>query len=690
MRLLFEIGMEEIPARFLEQALADLKNNLQKKLKEDRISFENIKTFGTPRRLVLLVEGLSENQEDLNLLNMGPAKSVAYDTNGEISRAGLGFAKSQGVEAKDLELVETPKGEYIAVRKFMKGEETAKLLPELLKGLVNELSFPRTMKWGDKSFKFARPIQWFLALANENVVEFEIEGIKSGRESRGHRFFGETFEIANIDEYFDKIRKNNVIIDIQERRDMIKSSIEKNCIEENEQVLIEPALLEEVANLVEYPYPIVGTFNADFLEVPQDVLIISMEVHQRYFPILDKNGKLLPKFVVVRNGIDFSENVKKGNEKVLSARLADARFFYQEDLKHPLINNVEKLKTVVFQKDLGTIYNKLERAGKVAKYITEKLGLQDRSETIQRTILLSKADLVSNMIGEKEFTKLQGFMGADYALKSGESELVSKGIEEHYYPRFQGDKLPTEYEGIIAGISDRLDTLCGCFGVGIIPSGSKDPFALRRSALGIVNIILNSKLDLSLSDLVEESLNTLEEAGVLKRNKAEVKAEIMEFFKQRAINVLTDMKYSKDVVLAVLDRDCDNLIEAQLKIEALEKFSKNEKFNKLVAMLKRVGNISKDHIGTDINIELLVEPIEKELYEKSLEVSAKAEEELNNKKYAEYLETILTTENVIDKYFESVMVMDKDEKIKTNRLSQLKFVSEIFNKIANLTLIEEK
>ncbi|WP_426710148.1 glycine--tRNA ligase subunit beta [Cetobacterium sp. SF1] len=690
MRLLFEIGMEEIPARFLEQALADLKNNLQKKLKEDRISFENIKTFGTPRRLVLLVEGLSENQEDLNLLNMGPAKSVAYDTNGEISRAGLGFAKSQGVEAKDLELVETPKGEYIAVRKFMKGEETAKLLPELLKGLVNELSFPRTMKWGDKSFKFARPIQWFLALANENVVEFEIEGIKSGRESRGHRFFGETFEIANIDEYFDKIRKNNVIIDIQERRDMIKSSIEKNCIEENEQVLIEPALLEEVANLVEYPYPIVGTFNADFLEVPQDVLIISMEVHQRYFPILDKNGKLLPKFVVVRNGIDFSENVKKGNEKVLSARLADARFFYQEDLKHPLINNVEKLKTVVFQKDLGTIYNKLERAGKVAKYITEKLGLEDRSETIQRTILLSKADLVSNMIGEKEFTKLQGFMGADYALKSGESELVSKGIEEHYYPRFQGDKLPTEYEGIIAGISDRLDTLCGCFGVGIIPSGSKDPFALRRSALGIVNIILNSKLDLSLSDLVEESLNTLEEAGVLKRNKAEVKAEIMEFFKQRAINVLTDMKYSKDVVLAVLDRDCDNLIEAQLKIEALEKFSKNEKFNKLVAMLKRVGNISKDHIGTDINIELLVEPIEKELYEKSLEVSAKAEEELNNKKYAEYLETILTTENVIDKYFESVMVMDKDEKIKTNRLSQLKFVSEIFNKIANLTLIEEK
>lgn len=690
MRLLFEIGMEEIPARFLEQALSDIKNNLQKKLKEDRIAFDSMKTYGTPRRLVLLVEGLGEKQEDLNMLNMGPAKSVAYDSNGEISRAGLGFAKSQGIEPKELELIETPKGEYIAARKFMKGEETSKLLPELLKSLVMELSFPNSMKWGEKHFRFARPIQWFLALADDEVVDFEIEDIRSGRKSKGHRFFGQEFEVATIDEYFQKIRENNVIIDIEERKNMIKSLIDENCIEEGEQVLIEPGLLSEVTNLVEYPYPIVGTFNSDFLEVPQDVLIISMEVHQRYFPILDSNGKLLPKFVVVRNGIDFSENVKKGNEKVLSARLADARFFYQEDLKNPLVNNVEKLKTVVFQKDLGTIYNKIERAGKVAEYLTKKLNIEDRAENVQRTILLAKADLVSNMIGEKEFTKLQGFMGADYALKSGEHELVSKGIEEHYYPRFQGDKLPTEYEGIIAGITDRLDTLCGCFGVGIIPSGSKDPFALRRAALGIVNIILNSKLDLSLDELVEESLKTLETAGVLKRPKAEVKKEIMEFFKQRAINVLTDMNYSKDVVLAVLDTDYDNLVEAQMKIEALEKFAKNEKFNKLVSMLKRVGNISKDHEGTVIDGNLLVADIEKELYTKSLEVSKAVEVELSNKEYTQYLETILSTEEIIDKYFESVMVMDKDENIKNNRLSQLRFISEIFNKIANLTLIEEK
>lgn len=690
MRLLFEIGMEENPARFLVQALSDLKTNLEGKLKENRISFDEIKTFGTPRRLVLLVEGLSERQEDLNILNMGPAKSVAYDNNGEISRAGLGFAKSQGVEAKDLELVETPKGEYIAVRKYMKGQETFDLLSNILKSLVLELNFPKSMRWGERKIKFARPIQWFLALADDKLVEFEIEGIKSGLTSRGHRFFGSEFDIESIDDYFKKIRENNVIIDISERKEMIKSLIKENCVEGIEQVLIDPELLDEVTNLVEYPFPIVGTFNSDFLEVPQDVLIISMQVHQRYFPILDAEGKLLPKFVVVRNGVEFSENVRKGNEKVLSARLADARFFYQEDLKNPLINNVEKLKTVVFQKDLGTIYNKLERMDKIASNIVNTLGIQDRAENIQRTILLSKADLVSNMIGEKEFTKLQGFMGADYALKSGEHQLVSKGIEEHYYPRFQGDKLPTEYEGIVTGIADRLDTLCGCFGVGIIPTGSKDPFALRRAALGIVNIILNSKLNLSLNDLVEESLTILDNAHVLKRPKAEVKADVMEFFKQRAINVFTDMGYSRDVILAVLDKNYDNLLDAKLKIEAVEKFSKEDKFNSLVSILKRVGNISKDHNMTTVSPELLKEDIEKELYAKSGEVEKQLESQISNKEYAEYLNTVVETGEVINRYFDSLMVMDKDEAIKNNRLSQLKFISELFSQIANLTLIEEK
>ncbi|MGL5988988.1 glycine--tRNA ligase subunit beta [Cetobacterium sp.] len=690
MRLLFEIGMEELPARFLVQTLKEMKENLEGKLKDRRIKFEKIKTFGTPRRLVVLVEGLSETQADLDILNMGPAKQVAFGENGEISRAGLGFAKSQGVEATDLEIIETPKGEYIAVKKFMKGDFTKKLLSELLKELVLEINFPRSMKWGEKKLKFARPIQWFLALVNEDVINFEIEGIKSGRSSRGHRFFGSNFEISTIDEYFEKIKENNVIINIEERKELIRKLIKENCEETNEQVLIDEELLKEVSNLVEYPFPIVGTFNSDFLEVPQDVLIISMQVHQRYFPILDLDGKLLPKFVVVRNGIEGSDNVRKGNEKVLSARLADARFFYHEDLKKPLIESVEKLKQVVFQKDLGTIYNKIERAQKIADYLIQSTGMESRRESIERTLLLAKADLVSNMIGEKEFTKLQGFMGADYALKSGESELVSKGIEEHYYPRYQGDLLPKGIEGIIAGISDRLDTLCGCFGVGIIPSGSKDPFALRRSALGIVNIILDSNLKISLKTLVERALDTLQNSGVLKREKAGVLNEVLEFFKQRALNVFTEMGYSKDVVSAVVDKSSDNLVDTLLRIKSVDEFTKMDSFNNLVSLMKRVGNISKEFDGVIVNSDLLIEDVEKELFEKSEEVARVAEEMLSSKNYIGYLNTILSTEEVINRYFESVMVMDKDITIKNNRLSQLNYIATIFNKMVNLTLIEEK
>lgn len=688
MRLLFEIGMEELPARFLKQALNDLKHNLETKLETERIKFDEIKTYGTPRRLILDVHNLAEKQEDLDLVNMGPAKSVAY-VNGELSRAGLGFAKSQGIEPEQLEIVETPKGEYIAARKFMEGRETKELLSEILKSLVLELNFPKSMKWADKKLRFARPVQWFLALCDSEVIPFEIEGITSGNRSRGHRFFGKEFEVSNIDEYFTKIRENNVIIDLDERRALVKDLVAK-CAEAGEQVHIEDELLDEVTNLIEYPCPIVGTFNSDFLEVPQEVLIISMQVHQRYFPILDNNGKLLPKFVVVRNGVESSDYVRKGNEKVLSARLADARFFYQEDLKHPLADNVEKLKTVIFQKDLGTIYQKIERSREIANYLVDVLGCADRREDVLRTVYLAKADLVSNMIGEKEFTKLQGFMGADYALKSGENEKVSLGIKEHYYPRFQGDLLPTEMEGIIAGISDRLDTLVGCFGVGVIPSGSKDPFALRRAALGIVNVIINSKLNISLKALVNRSLDTLQTDGVLKRDRVEVEAEVLEFFKQREINIFGDMGFSKDIIDAVLNRDYDNMVEALERVKALESFAKEKEFGELLPVLKRVGNISKDHIDVIVDTALFKEEIEKELYNFSMSLSEKVEEALANKDYSKYLKEITTGKDIINSYFDKIIVMDKDEAIKNNRLSQLRFLTDIFSKMADLNQIEER
>lgn len=689
MKLLFEIGMEEIPARFLDNALEELKKNMEKKLTDNRVKFESIKTFGTPRRLVIYVEGVAQEQEDLDVVNMGPAKSVAFSDSGEISRAGLGFLKSQGVDVSGMTVVSTPKGEYIAVKKFMKGGNTEDLLPEMLKSLVLELAFPKSMKWADKETRFARPLKWFLAFLDNKVLNFDIEGLSSGNKSRGHRFFGEEFTINSADEYFDKIRENNVIIDIQERKDMIKKLINENCVEKGEKAVVEDELLNEVANLVEYPYPLVGTFNSDFLEVPQEVLIISMQVHQRYFPILNEDGKLQPKFIVVRNGIEGSEYVRKGNEKVISARLSDARFFYNEDLKEPLHKSVEKLKTVVYQKDLGTIYDKIERMEKLAGVIVEKCGLETKKENIERTIYLCKADLVSNMIGEKEFTKLQGFMGAEYALKSGENEEVSIGIKEHYYPRFQGDILPSGIEGAIAGICDKLDTLVGCFAVGLIPTGSKDPFALRRAALGVVNVILNSKLEFSIQDVMKFALDNLEEKGLLKREKNVILKDLEEFMLNRILNVFADLGYSKDVVSAVLNAKHLTLLEMRDMIQALETLKQEPvEYNKLVNVVKRIANISKECKEARFVEELIKEQVEKDLFFFMSEFDDKTTTLNNEKKYVEYMKAMILATPIIEKYFEEVMIMDKDETIKNNRLSQMKILDNMFNKVVNLRLLE--
>ncbi len=691
MKLLFEIGMEEIPARFLEQALLDLKKNCEKKLKDKRIKSQDIKIYGTPRRLVLYIENISQQQEELNELVVGPSKEIAYK-NDMLTKAGEGFVKAQGAEGKNIEIVSTDKGEYIAIRKYSAGEATKELLPDILKELVLEETFPKSMRWADKNLRFARPIEWFLAVAeddNENfeVVKFEIEGIESSNKSKGHRFFGEEFEISKIAEYFTKIKENNVIIDIEERKSIIETMI-NNSIAENEQVIIDKNLLKEVTNLVEYPYAIVGNFLQEFLEVPQEVLIISMQVHQRYFPILDKSGKLLPKFVVIRNGIDYSENVKKGNEKVLSARLADARFFYQEDLKHPLDENVEKLKTVVFQKDLGTIYSKIKRTKKIAEFLIERLGYSYKREDILRTVKLAKADLVSNMIGEKEFTKLQGFMGADYALKLGEKDNISLGIKEHYYPRFQGDLLPSGIEGIITGISDRMDTLVGCYGVGLIPTGSKDPFALRRAALGIVNIIIAANLNISLRDLLKVTLDTLDEDKVLKVDRLKVEKDIMEFFKQRMINVFSDMKYKKDVINAVLEKNAENIIDSLNKIMTIEEMLKDENFKKLLQTVKRVENITKDSENTKVNEKLFENDYEKNLWNKSLELKKKIDKLVANKDYSEYFMAISEILADVDSYFENTIIMTENKKLSENRKNQINFIKEIFSEVAYLSILD--
>ena len=688
MNVLLEIGLEEIPARFLKPSLEDMKNYIEKELKEQRIAFENVITNGTPRRLLIEIKGLSEKQENLDEVNIGPSKNVAFDAIGQPTKACLGFAKSQNVEVSDLDIIDTGKGEYIAVKKFLEGQKTESLLPKILKSLILNLSFPKSMKWGTKKFKFVRPLRWILALVDSQVIPFEVEGIKSSNITRGHRFFGQPeFSVESIEDYYKKVKENFVIINIEERKASIVKQIEDRCVKSNEKVHIEEWLLDEVTNLVEYPYPLVGSFNTEFLEVPQEVLIISMQVHQRYFPILDENGKLLPKFVVVRNGIEESEHVVRGNETVIGARLSDARFFYNEDLKKDMEEFVESLKTVVFQKDLGTIYAKVERSKTLAEYLIKELK-SDKLDSVLRTVHLAKADLMSNMIGEKEFTKLQGFMGHQYAMVAGEDKNVALGIEEHYLPRFQGDSLPTTFEGAIAGIVDKVDTLVGCFGIGMKPSGSKDPYALRRATLGIVNVLLNSKLSISIKGLIENSLDIYESHGILKTSKVEVFDDIYEFFKQRIINVFTDKGYKKDIVNAVVNVNFDNLVELEHKVQTLEKVSIEPEFNEIINLLKRIENIIKDSKTSEINKELLKDEAEIALVNFAEEFNLKAQTELSNNNYEKYFKDILSGKTIINNFFESVMVMDKDEMIKNNRIAILKSLDNAFKQVADIKVID--
>ncbi|MGM0507613.1 MAG: glycine--tRNA ligase subunit beta [Fusobacteriota bacterium] len=690
MDILLEVGVEEIPARFLIPALEQIKKGIKNKLEEKRIGIEEINTYGTPRRLILELNAISEKQEDLRETNTGPSKDIAYDDSGEPTKAAIGFAKSQGVEIIDLEIVETKKGEYIAASTFTKGKSTREIIPEILKGLILNLDFAKTMKWGDKKVKFVRPIRWILAMADNELLEINIAGIDSELISYGHRFFGNrSFEVESKRDYFRKVKENNVIIDIEERKTRIVDAIEGRCSKVGEKVLIDDDLLEEVANLVEYPYPMVGTFNVEFLEVPQEVLITTMKKHQKYFPVLDLEGNLQPKFIMVRNGTESSEKVRVGNEKVLTARLADARFFYQEDLKKDLDELTKKLKNVIFQKDIGNIYDKVQRDKEVAKSICKLLDINnDKRKNILRTIELSKADLVTNIINEKEYAKLQGFMGMKYALAAGEKEEVAVGIFEHYLPRNRGDILPELLEGIVSSIADKIDTIVSCFGVGIIPTGSEDPYALRRAAIGVVKVISNSKLDISIEDIIDSSLNVLEKDSLLIGKKENIKKQLMDFFKDRIKKHNQNKGYKKDITRAVIEADFTNIVETEKKIEALIKTSENKNFDNLLQLIKRVENIAQKYKKDDINIdETLLKDNEKGLYNYYIDLVASSRKNLKNKNYINFFDEILKGEKTINEYFDNVMVMAEDEEIRNNRLSLLKGLDNIFNKIAIISKI---
>lgn len=649
MKFLFELGLEELPSRYVDISEKALKNNIEKQLKENRIEYGNIISFSTPRRLAFVIDNLSELQKDLNEIKIGPNFNVAIK-DGVPTKALLGFLKSNGVEKYDV--IDTEKGKYIQIQKFVKGKNIIDILPEMLSKSLKDLEFERTMKWGKNEFRFVRPIKWIVALLDNKVVNFEFFGVKADKKTRGIRVFGsQNIEIDNIDNYEKLLLDNYVVANHDKRLQMILDSIHKNCDTEEKKTQIDEKLLAEVVNLVEYPYAILGSFDESYLDLPEDLITITMKTHQRYFPVRFNDGRLSNNFVVIRNAPVYSESVKLGNEKVIIPRLADSKFFFDEDLKINFSSNVEKLKQVMFQKDMGTIYEKMQRSLEIAKY------LNANSDTL-RAIELAKADLVTNVINEKEFTELQGMMGAIYASRSGENDVVSNAIGEHYLPRYQNDRLPQSIEGSIVGIADKLDTSIGAFCVGLKPTGSKDPYAIRRATQGISIVALNKNLDVDYVKLINKAYEIF--VSTKKLLYPEALDEYIKYFKLRLENVLQE-NYSKDLISYVINTET-NFKNLKLKLDKLKTLENTDKFTNLINVIKRIKNIVKDN-KEKLNENLFENDLEKELYSLL--------QELKNKDFSEKIDILLKKESVINNFFDKVKINVSDEKITDNRLALL-------------------
>lgn len=679
--LLLEIGTEEVPAHVMPGILSQLKENAAKTFDELRIEYKNIKTLGTPRRSALLVEGLAEQQADLSKENRGPAVNIAFDADGNPTKAAQGFARGQGVKPEEL----VTKDGYVYAMVHEKGGQTVDLLGDTLKGLVDGLNFPNNMHWADLDYKFIRPLRWLVALYGQDVIDFEVANVKSGRTSRGHRFLSEgDFEIANAEDYVEACRKASIIVDQNERCEMIRQQIAEVAAANGGQAEVNEDLLEEVLYLVEYPTALCGKFDEKYLALPAEAVITPMRDHQRYFPVL-KDGQLLPLFITIRNGgKEHLETVQHGNERVLRARLEDAQFFFDEDRKKTLEQHGEKLKTVVFQDGLGTIYDKTLRLEVLAGYIADAIGAneQDKKDAV-RAAKLAKADLVTGMV--TEFTELQGVMGREYALLDGETKAVAQAIDEHYMPRFAGDSQPASVAGRIVSLADKIDTIVGTFSRGLIPTGSQDPFALRRQALGIVNMLKEAQYHISLSQLVAKAMELLKitDAG----QQAKLQNDVADFMKLRLKNVLADADIRYDVVDAVFVT-VDDIYGVFLRAQAVNEAVKQD-MEKTIQAFVRTGNIARkaEDVQAAVETGLLAEQVEKDLYKAYEEAASKVEKEVAAQDYAGAIATLSQLAAPIDAFFDGVMVMDKDEKIKNNRLGLLKLVDNLICQVADFSKI---
>jgi glycyl-tRNA synthetase beta chain len=683
---LLEIGMEEMPARFLNSALEQLKELAANLLRENRLPFGEIKTYGTPRRLALYVHNLAGMQESLIQEVKGPAAKVAFNPAGEPTRAALGFAKSQGVDVSQLVVKNLGPVEYVFAVKRQEGRPATEVLAGLCPSLIAGLHFPKPMRWGSLEVRFARPIRWLVALYGDQVIDFSYAGLRSGRITCGHRFLSQgLLEIPHASKYFEVMERGRVVVDPERRREMIWNQVQELAARAGGQVVPDEELLTEVTNLVEYPLALCGSFDESFLQLPAEVLVTPMREHQRYFPVRDSGGKLLPRFIAISNGNEeHLDTVRAGNEKVLRARLADAAFFWKEDLATPLAQRVEALKKVVWQESLGTVYDKVERLIGLSRYLARVFAAGEKeTEQVLRAAYLAKADLVTSMV--YEFPELQGVMGREYALASGEDPAVARAIYEHYLPRFSGDELPVSTPGRILSLADKMDTLVGCFATGIEPTGSQDPYGLRRQALGICHICLEGELVLSLRGLIEQAYEQYRGRVELKLRREQVISHLMDFFAQRLKGIFADRGLSYDTVEAVLAAGFDDLTGAWQRAQAVEAFRDEPHFEAVLTAFTRAHNLSRRHGSTTVDPAVLVHPAEVALYQKLKEVQEEVARNLAARDYRGALAAMASLRPGVDQFFDAVMVMVDDEKIRNNRLSLLRGVATLALDVADLS-----
>ncbi len=693
--LLLEIGTEEIPARFIPGTLKQMTDKAGRIMAEARIEAKGIAAYGTPRRLILCVEDLADHQESFVEEVTGPPKRISYDAQGQPTKAALGFAKNQGISVEQLQVKEIGgKGEYLLAVKEHRGQETKELLAGLLLRFIPSLSFPTVMRWGEGSFMFARPLHWLLALYGGEIIPFSLDGIKSADLSYGHRFTSpDSFKVSGFVSFVQKTEEAQVIIDPQKRKKLIQEQIASLAQEAGGRLPDDPELLDTVTYLVEYPQAVCGSFDKCFLQLPPEVLITSMRSHQKYFPLYDQNNRLMAKFIAVSNikAKDYGL-IRAGNERVLRARLADAEFFFHEDRKKPLTDFVESLKKVVFQEKLGTVYDKVERIRKIVALLGKMVCTADEYKGQEKEILeqadraafLCKTDLVTEMVFE--FPELQGIMGREYALYSGEKPEVAKAIYEHYLPRFQNDDLPRSLVGALVAMADKMDNIVGCFGLNLIPTGSEDPYALRRQALGIVQIILQGGYILSLTELVRDVFQLL--GNKLTRGPEEVSNEVIIFFQQRMKSLFSSQGHIFDTIEAVLATGDDDIIRIREKVEAVSNFRKKSGFEALMTSFKRVINIiPKEYTAEPVDPSVLEEEAEKKLYNQLMEVRGQVSAMLQHEKYEQILQELAGLKGYIDAFFEEILVMAGDEKLKRNRLSLLSAIRNIFFQVVDFSKI---